>query len=57
MASPNAPQFPTSGGSYTRKPTGSLDKVDATKPPPAVQPNKPETAPTAAPPAAKGKKE
>lgn len=55
MASSNAPQFPTSGGSYTRKPTGSLDKVDATKPPPAVHETKPAAPPPA--PATGGKKE
>lgn len=58
MGKPDA-QFPTSGGSYTRKPSGTLDQVEATKPPPSVQVTKPDPSPaTPAPtPADKNKKE
>ena len=47
MAKSNPQEFPTTGGSYTRKSTGALDLVEATEPPPAVQekPDDPVSAP------------
>jgi len=48
MAKTDTPKFPTTGGSYARKPDGKVDQVEATAPPPAVQEH--EAAKPAAPP-------
>lgn len=43
----SASTFPTTGGSYARKPTGGLDQVEATQPPPDVQEHESLQAPAA----------
>ena len=48
MTKPIDTEIPTSGGSYVRKPDGSLDQVHATEQPPAVQ-EREEAVPEAAP--------